>query len=597
MITKRKKADPLTVAVLDSRFKAITDEIAAVLFRTSRSLVIAEARDFAISIFDKDLRLIVQKEYIPLLAGANSVSIRYIAGAYKGNINEGDVFIHNDSYAGNTHLGDLNIAKPVFYKGELMLWCMVKAHMSDTGNKGVGGIDPTSTTIWQDGVIIPAIKLFEGGKLNTGVRALYLRNIKLPELVWDDIMCEVGAVTVADRSFVAMLRRYSPETVYEAIDEILTSSEREMREIIRQIPDGVYYGEKSTDHDGIDRDKPVTARVKITVKGDELVVDFSNSDPTVRGYINGTEATTFSACHQMLAYTLPGTIKRNEGSMVPVTIINPEGTWLNPTFPASVARATTIECETVAEAMLMALSKAIPSLVTAGHNRISQHVCSGFNPRTGRQWVDFDFFVSFGASGGTEGYDGWDLGGSFTSLGQAAIPDIEMTELVKPLHILQYEQEPDTAGAGKFRSGLGHIYKTQYLVDSYDGAAVAGAGMKDYSIAKGLFGGKGPKLNTVIVHRADGTTEKVDVHTFVKVYAGDIREGHLGGAGGFGDPFERDIEKVKDDVRNEVISVEGAKRDYGVVIDPVTREVDLKATGELRRAHKEALLGDCQTEV
>jgi len=321
MVAKIKKVDPIVVAVLDSRFEAINEEMGRVLIRTSRSTVFSEARDFAVSVFDKRLRLIAQREYVPILAGANCVSLENIAAAFEGDINEGDVFIHNDPYAGNSHIGDLNIAKPVFYKGELMFWAIVKGHMADTGNKGVAGNDPTSTTIWQDGLTIPAIKLYEGGKLNKGVKGLFLKNIKLPEIVWGDIMCEVGGCTVAERHLVAMLDRYGPETVYGAIDEILAATERETRDKIKQIPDGVYYGEKSTDHDAIFREKPVTVRVKITVKGDELTIDLSDSDPTVAGYVNSSWGNTFSACHLALAYALPGIVKRNQGSMVPIKII------------------------------------------------------------------------------------------------------------------------------------------------------------------------------------------------------------------------------------------------------------------------------------
>ena len=584
MANKDTKVHPIIVAVLSSRFETIAKEMAKVLLRTSRSTVFSEAGDFALGIFDKDCRLIAQKEYVPVLAGANTISLKNIAAAYECSINEGDLFIHNDPYAGNTHLADINIAKPVFYKGALMFWSMVKGHMCDTGNKGVAGADPTSTTIWQDGLIIPAIKLYDRGQLNTGARDLFLRNLRLPEIVWGDIMCEIGGCIVGERKLLELLDRYGPETLYNAIDEILAASEREMRNMIRQIPDGVYYGEKSTDHDAIFRDRPVTARVKITIKGDELTIDLSDSDPTVRGYINSTEATTFSVCHMITNYALPGVVNRNEGSMVPIKIIAPEGRWINPTFPGTVTKCTTIASDCIGEAMLLALSKAIPSWIAAPHGKMAHFATSGFNPRTKRQWVDIDFFMSCTPSGGTEGYDGWDLGGSLFQLGALRVPDIEIIELLKPVHILQFEQRPDSAGAGQFRSGLGHNYKYKSLADCYPGGSLAGAGMRDFSTPSGLFGGKSPKPNVVVVHRVDGRTDNVDVHSFCDIYGGDIVEAEIMGAAGFGNPLERDIEKVKEDVRNEVVSIEGAKTDYGVVINPVTLEVDYPATEELRKS-------------
>lgn len=237
-MSRINKVDPITVAVLDSRFAAINEEMGRVLVRTSRSTVFSEARDFAVSIFDDHLRLVAQKEYVPILAGANCISVENIAAAYKGRINKGDVFIHNDPYGGNSHIGDMNIAKPIFHNGELAFWAIVKGHMADTGNKGVAGNDPTSTTIWQDGLVFPAIKLYEGGKLNEGVKDFFLKNIKLPDIVWGDIMCEVGGCNVAERRLMAMLDRYGIETVYGAIDEILAASEKDVREKITQMPDG-----------------------------------------------------------------------------------------------------------------------------------------------------------------------------------------------------------------------------------------------------------------------------------------------------------------------------------------------------------------------
>jgi N-methylhydantoinase B len=578
------KVDPVTVAVLSSRFEAICEEMGRVLVRTSRSTVFSEARDFAVSLLDKNLRLIAQKEYIPILAGANSISIAHIASAFEGDIQEGDIFIHNDPYDGNTHIGDLNVAKPVFYNGELTFWTIVKGHMADTGNKGVAGNDPTSKTIWQDGILIPATKLYDQGRLNEGVKNLLLRNLKLPDIVWGDILCEIGGVTVAERNLLNMLERYGQDCVYGAIDAILALAEKEVRDIILQIPDGDYFGEHSTDHDAINRDMPVTARVKITVSGDKLTIDLSESDATAAGYVNSSKANTFSACHLTLAYALPGLVKRNQGALVPVEIIAPEGTWINPTFPAPVAKCTTIAAECIGEAILHAFSQAIPGSIAAAHGKMTQYFCSGYNPRTKRRWVDIDFFMTCVPSGGTEGFDGWDLGGPLFCLGGMRLPDLEIIELVKPVHILQHEQEIDTAGVGKYRSGMGHVYKVEYLSDGFDGAALVGAGMQEYVVPTGLFGGKSPGPNTVFLHRKNGKTEKLDVGTFCNFYTGDIMESHFMGAGGFGDPRERDIEKVREDVKNELLSVEAAKNEYGVVIDSNTCEVDYESTKDLRRS-------------
>jgi len=585
MRTMSEKVDPIMVAVLNSRFESIADEMGTTLLRASRSTVFAEAGDFATGIFDKNTRLLAQKEFQPVLAGANVISLQHIAAAYEGNINEGDVFIHNDSYDGNTHLGDLNIAKPGFYRGKLAFWTIIKGHMSDTGNKGVAGTDPTSTTIWQDGVVVPPIKLYEIGQLNDGVKALYLRNLKVPDIVWGDILCMIGGCTVGERMLVDLLDRYGLETVYMAIEEILKVSENEMRDLIRQIPDGVYYGEKSTDHDAINRDKPVTTRVKVTIEGDELSIDLTGSDPTVAGYINSTWAVTYSICHMVISFSFPSLVKRNHGPLVPIKIIAPSGTWTNPTFPASVAKATSIAADCIGEAILIALSQAIPSEISAPHGKMSHLLTHGFHPRTNRRWVDIDFFMSDEPSGGTEGYDGWDSGGPLFNLGAMRVPDIEIIEMVKPVHILQYELQPDTAGAGRFRSGFGHIYRYESLSDEYPGGSLTGAGMRDFSVPAGLFGGKSPKPTSMVVHHAGDGVENFDVGTFCQLNAGDIVQQESMGGGGFGNAWERDVERVREDVLDELVTLEGARQDYGVVINPVTLIIDYKETEQLRNSY------------
>jgi len=288
----------------------------------------------------------------------------------------------------------------------------------------------------------------------------------------------------------------------------------------------------------------------------------------------------------IISYVLPGVINRNEGSMEPVNIVTRKGTFVNPSFPNSVAKATTQGAECLAGALLAALSSAVPEFTAAPHGKMAQVAISGDNPRTKRRWAELDFFMTCCPSGGTEGYDGWDLGGPIFNLGSMRLPDVEIIEMFKPVHILRHEQEIDSAGAGKFRSGLGHAYEVKYLADCNVGSAFTGAGMYDYSLPAGLFGGKSPKPHKVSLCKEGGQIEKPDVHSFIKINKGDILNCHFGAGGGFGPPFERDIENVYEDVHNELVSVSCAKEDYGVVIDPATLEVDYKATYEFRKKHK-----------
>ncbi|MFC1938211.1 hydantoinase B/oxoprolinase family protein [Chloroflexota bacterium] len=583
MTNNGKELDPILVAVLDVRLMSICEEMGRAMMRTSRSPVFAEVRDFATAIFDKDLRLVAQKDYIPILAGALPVSIENMVPSYEGDINEGDIFIHNDCYTGNNHLPDVNVIKPVFYKGELVFWCAVKGHQIDIGGRGIIGYDPTAKTIWDEGLRIPTCKLFERGKRNRAVWDLILSNVKVPKIVEGDLACETGAVILGERSILSLLDKYGRVQLYNIIDAILSATEKEVRNKLGQIPDGVYLAQKSTDYDGIIKDKSVAVRTKVIKHGNEITIDLSDSDPQTPGYINSTYANTVSACYLALHAILGvgGEVKRNEGAQMPVKIIAPEGLVVNPSFPAPVVASTLVTAELIVETIWMALSDAIPRWVQAAHGRVCRMGVIGFNPRTGRPFVNQDFFAAGGVgSGGTEGYDGWDEGGPLSTMGQLRKPDVEIIELSVPIRVLKYEQEPDRSGVGRWRGGNGTHYKAEYLA-SCQGVMV-GQGLKVFACPAGLLGGKSPPCAEVYLHRNMGQIEELEVHTFHDIKEGDICEQHIMGGAGFGDPLERDTEKVQQDVRDSYVSVEAAARDYGVVIDTEIFRVDVTATEKLR---------------
>ncbi|MEE8473279.1 MAG: hydantoinase B/oxoprolinase family protein, partial [Dehalococcoidia bacterium] len=552
----------------------------------SRSPIFAEARDFAVAIFDKDFRLIVQTA-LPLLAGTLPLAVTSIASAFEGDINEGDIYIHNDPYSGNNHLPDINIIKPNFFRGELLFWSTVKGHAADIGSKGIAGYDPKAETIWEDGLIIPACKLYDRGKSNDAIWKIIAANVKVPGIVEGDLRCEVGAITIGERRIFDLLEKYGPESLYGVIDELIARSEREIRDKIRQIPDGVYPGEKTIDFDGIVRDKPVTTRVDVIKKGDDITVDYSRSDPQTAGFVNSSYANTLSATYSSIFSVLSamGTeIKVNEGLLRPIKIIAPQGLVVNPRFPAPVTMCTVTMTEAITTSIWNALAKPCPQWVQAGFGEGTQIRAKGFNPRTKRPFVDMNFFLTSAGAGANEGYDGWDEAGPAHTNGQVRKPDVEISELAYPIHILRYEQEADRHGAGQWRGGHGSVYEVEYLVDCQ--AVTTGQGHIEVSRARGLAGGEGPPLNKAYLRRKDGPTEEIEVHTYYDIKAGDIIEYHIMGGSGFGPPLKREVEKVYDEVREGYLSAGKAREDYGVVIDPDTLQLDSGATGKLRKQMK-----------
>jgi len=588
MTTEKNKLDPILVAVLDKRFSSIAEEMARSMIRASRSPTFFEVRDCCTAIFTADLRLVAMQDFVPALAYAMPVTIKHIAKAYEGDINEGDIFIQNDPYAGNNHLPDVNIAKPVFHNGKLVFWGAAKGHFDDIGGRGICSYDPRSTSIHDDGLVIPPCKLYDGGKFNRSVQDLIVRNIGRAEVVLGDIACEVGSVTLGERRMLELLDRHGAETLLAAMDETMAATERDIRSRVELIPDGVYTSEQMLDPDPVGtRDKPITLRLTVTKKGSDVTLDYTGSDPQVKGFVNSSWANLWAESIVSVFFTLPpgnADVKRNEGASKPFHIIAPEGLVVNSKSPAPQTTCTTAISDCVVSLVTKALSQAIPEYTPAGCGHISASNYRGSNPRTGMPFETLDFQDNAIGQGAIEGYDGWPTLGMQGGQGWSQLPDIEIMQMVTPMRVLRNEHLLDELTPGKFCGGPGKIYKIQYLTDL--SCVLWGSGFQEYSAPHGLFGGHNAKPLKNTLHRADGTVENIEANSYYDVKAGDIMEKYIQGGGGYGDPIERDTWRVQEDVSNERVSIEKAKEIYGVVIDPDTLEVDVEATSELRKKHK-----------
>ena len=580
-----KKLDPILVSVIANRYDAICQEIGETMYRTSRSPIFSEARDFVTAIFDRQGRMLAQKPYIAVLAGATPYAMKKIIETFKDDLNDGDVILDNDPYwGGNNHMPDFTVAKPVFSKGELVFWTVAKGHHADTGGAGCCGYQPEARTVWQEGLRIPPIKIYDKGIQRKDVWNMILANVMMRFLVDGDLHCQVGAATVGERKLKEYLEKYGRETLEAAANEILDGTERQMRQEIAKIPDGDYEAERYNDHDGIDRDRLVKTKLTIRVRGENITFDFTGSDPQVKGAINNTEANTFSSVCLALFNTVDPDIRKNEGALRPITLIAPQGTVVNCSEPAPCTSCTICGTAAVVETVWLALSKAVPQLIQAAWARWSAPASMGFNPRTGRMFGDIHFLCKGGA-GATLGFDGWDHMGVISCSGGLRAPDPELHELVDPYYLLRYEYLQDSAGPGKWRGGMGtaYIFRSEadnILTDNF------GDGLLPETAPYGLAGGENAKPSKLVVRRTDGAEEDPEVHKFVVLNKGDVYEVWETGGGGYGDPFERSVEKVQEDVIDELVSIESAKNDYGVVIDSKTLALDMEKTTKLRKTHK-----------
>jgi N-methylhydantoinase B len=578
----KEQLDPILRSVLANRFEGVCSEMGETMMRTSHSPIFSEARDFVTGIFDAKGNMIAQKPYIAVLAGALPYCIKRILSYYGDDIENGDIILTNDPYlGGNNHLPDFTVARPIFSGDEIVFWAAAKGHMADTGATGCCGYNPEADTIWQEGLRIPPSKLYKAGRYNRSVWNLILKNVRMQSLVEGDLNCLVGATKVGERKMLRGMKVNGLQTLLQAVEEINDATEKHMREEIRKIPDGDYTAERCMDHNGFDRDKMVKVKVTIRVKGENIIFDFTGSDPQVRGSINSTEANTFSSVCLALFLTIDPNIRKNGGSMRPIQMIAPTGSIVNCEEPAACTSCTICGTATIVEAIWLALSQAVPEKTQAAWARWSAPATMGFNPRTGRLFGDIHF-MSKGGSGATLGYDGWDHLGVISCAGGLRSPDPELHELVCPYTIQEYEYLTDSAGAGKWRGGMGVTYRWRIEADNILSDNF-GDGLRPETGPFGIVGGKGPQPSRLRVIRTDGGIEDPDVHKFVMLNSGDLYDIKMAGGGGYGNPFERDVRKVHNDVLDELVSVRSAREDYGVVIDPETLTVDMAATQELRK--------------
>lgn len=572
--------DPVIIAVIGNRLDAITKEIGETMLRTSRSPIFSEARDFVTSMFDRHCRLIAQTHYIPVIGASTPFGQRAIAEAFGDDIHEGDVFILNDPYRGNNHPPDITITRPVFWEGKLCYWAMAKGHHADVGGGGVVGYNPASRDIWDEALVLPPLKLVERGRLRSDVFGMILANVRVPFLVDGDLKCQIGATAIGERGLKGLLAKYGMETLDGAIEEILSASDAQVRREIARIPDGIYTAERRIDHDGIDKDKMPLVKVTMTVAGDTIDFDFTGSNPQVRGFLNSPIANTVGATHLALFACMNPDIRYNDGAGRAVTVVAPQGSIVNPLPPAPTTACTVPTAETICEVCWLALAQAIPGQAQAPWARWCAPATMGIDPRTGRFFADIHF-ISKGGGGATEGYDGWDHIGTVVCLGGVRSPDPELHELVSPYRLLDYEYQPDSAGAGQWRGGFGVTYRWEVLADGIP-CANFGSGVRPETAPVGIAGGHGaPPYRLRLVH-SDGSTQAVDCNSFYTLNKGDVFEISSSGGGGFGDPRLRPVAKVLADIRDGLVSPRMAASEYGVIVDPATLAVDDAATARAR---------------
>jgi N-methylhydantoinase B len=576
------KIDKILASVFQRRFKSITEEMSIVMTKTTRSPILCEAKDFVTGLYDGKGKMLEQTENLPILSFSLGPVCEYIVDYFGEEIYPGDVIFHNDVFSMGNQNNDVAVYKPIFYEDKLVAWSAAKGHQADVGGAVPGGYNPKATEVWQETLRIPPIKVYEKGKLRRDVWDLIFANIRF-DIVAADMRAQIGSCVVGERGILKLVEKYGLD-VYESHKEYLfDSTEKMMRAEIKTIPNGEYRGEATVYYDGKTPGSKYKIRVRITVEDEEIFFDYSDTDPQTDGFVNGTYTSSASATLLTFLQMVNPDMPHNDGMVKPVHINIPEGTILNAKYPAATTFGNHL-CPPNADAIIRALSKCIPERVTAGWNQLLCYLTSGFDARKKTSYVDIGFIGLKGGSGATSGVDGYDHIGMIDASGGVLDQDYEMFEQQTPHLLLKHEYWKDSAGAGQWRGGLG--VETEFKIGG-ENTKVVTFGDGDVEPPFGLYGGLNATLNKIELRYPDGRVYQTTTKDLVEdVPESTVLFQQAGGGGGYGVPSLRDATLVAKEVKNGIVSIERAKKNYRVIVNPETIELDVEATRQLREEIK-----------
>jgi N-methylhydantoinase B len=569
--------DPVTVELVKNALESIADEMALTMARTARSFVLKEAMDFSTALFDARGEMIAQGTCLPLHLGSMPVALRAVIRTFGPSVAPGDLYVLNDPYEGGSHLPDVIMVKPVFVDDTLAGYSSVMAHQTDIGGRVAGGNACDSTEIYQEGLRIPPIKLYERGVPNEAVFRMIERNVRVPDKVLGDLRSEIAACTVGERGFLELIARYGQRELESHCTELLGYTEQFTRAEIARLPDGTYEFTDHLDDDGIDP-TPIRIHVRIVVQGDEMTVDFAGTSGQVKGAINSVLSFSASTAYACIRAVLDSAIPNNAGFFRPIRIVAPERTIVNPRSPAPVA-ARGLTAFRIADTVFGALAQIAPDKVPACGVAADSGISIGGYYADGTPFVFLEFLV--GSWGGGPYRDGMDACTPMV-INYANTP-AEMIETEQPMAVERYAFLPDTGGPGTYRGGLAMVREWRFLGEE---ATLQVRSDRRKFGPYGLRGGQpGGRTQNALI-QAHGETRELPSKFLLTIHRDDVFRLVLAGGGGFGDPFERDPERVLDDVRLGKVTVQHARDAYGVVIAGEPAAIDWGATRALRAGRR-----------
>jgi N-methylhydantoinase B len=565
------KFDPITLEILWRRLVSIVDEADASVARTAFSSLLRDAHDYTCMFTDSRGQELVQGTFCtPGQAGAMALGVKRLINSIPlSHYQPGDVFIVNDPWLLAGHLNDVCVMSPIFYKERPVAFTACVFHHSDIG----GRVASDNRQVYEEGIFIPPLKLYDAGVLNEEVLKLIRWNVRTPEEVTGDIRSQVAANHVCARKVVEMMEDEGLDTLDDLADEIIERTEKSMRRAIARIPDGIYPYKGVIE--GAGKRNDITIKLTVTVKNSDIHVDFAGTSPQVDWGGNVVYNFTYAYVFMAVKSAFDPDIPINEGAIRPVKMTAPEGTVVNCKFPAAVAARMQIG-HFMTEMVFKALAQATPDNIIAESGGTPAQTNIFYGRRHNENpWLTM--IIRGGGLGAGSRMDGHHCA-IFPANG--ANTPVEIFESDTPLIVEERSLVGDSGGPGKMRGGLGRkmvirVPDDEYAPEGPTSIAVQ-AGRFKYA-PQGLFNAKAGSMAKFLINGQSG-----DPSGLTLVHNGDVVEFHSAGGGGYGDPWQRDPEAVEADVRNGYVSIEKARQDYGVVVDPATLRVNPAATDKLR---------------
>lgn len=570
------KSDPVTQVIVQHALASAADQMALNLYRTAYSTIVRDCLDFSTSLCDEQGQIIAQGVTLPHHIASVPFAMQSLLKKFEKNIQPGDIFILNDPFDGGMHIPDIFIVRPIFREDQRIAFAVTTAHHADLGGRLPGSAACDNTEIFQEGLRIPWLKLYDGGEANETIFSLIKTNVRLPEITLGDLRAQLAATHIGEGAILKLIERYGLKIFQACCRDLITYTERLVRTEIASWPNGSHTFIDYMDSDGVGG-PPVRLQVKITIEGSTLVADFTGTDLQVKGGINCTLSFTTSVVAVCLRAVIRSEIPNTAGMFKPVKVIAPLGTVANATMPAASSMRG-ITGFRLSDTVRGALAGLLPDRVFAAGEGGNTLVIFGGKRPNNRPYVYYELVT--GTWGGRPDRDGND--GLCNPSSIASNVPIEQAECEFPVQVKTYGLVPDSGGPGKFRGGLAIERKWQLLSGSAN--VTIRSDRRDH-LPYGLKGGQPgrPSINELSY---DDETVILPTMISTVLKAGQILSHQLAGGGGWGDALTRDPNAVIDDVKNEKVSLEAARREYGVVMCKNTGELDYVKTKALRKQRK-----------